>query len=151
MHDQIHLVVNRWRYRLIEMKLLLGALNFLFIAKLVTCESCGPIDILEVNFLLINESASNRIPVNIGDTQSLWELPEFKLDRPTVIYAFDFLENDESISTQIIIDYLQHFRIFTPFDQNFSRAGSKLLFHIELHDLTIQLRETTFRSEKTFD
>lgn len=90
------------------MKLFLGAFNFLFIAKLVICESCGPIDILEVNFLLINASASNRIPINIGDTQILWGLPEFKLDRPTVIYAFDFLENHESISAQIIIDaYLQ--------------------------------------------
>lgn len=90
------------------MRILFRALSLVFVLKLVSTESCGPIDIEDVNFLLINDSISNHVLIRLDETQSLWDTPEFKLDRPTIAYAFDFLENRESISTQIIVDaYLQ--------------------------------------------
>lgn len=90
------------------MKILFKALSLILVLNLVSSESCGPIDIDDVNFLFINGSIPNHVLIRLDETQSLWDTPEFKLDRPTIIYAFDFLENHESVSTQSIVDaYLQ--------------------------------------------
>jgi len=69
--------------------------------KLILCESCGPID--NVNFLLITGlELAEEVPLN--ETASLLDDPNFRKENPTVIYAFDFLEDANSTSTALIVD-----------------------------------------------
>lgn len=70
----------------------------------VLCESCGPISIEDVDFLLIKNGYQSNVRVKLNETESLIDSDDFRLENPTVIYAFDFLENHESISTQTIVD-----------------------------------------------
>jgi len=78
----------------------------------VKCESCGPINLEDVNLVYFNDIA---VSVSLANVTKIFRHEAFDSEKETIIYTFDFLENINSISNQII-------------SEPFLRAGDKFNF-----------------------
>ena len=82
-------------------KAFLGAICLLFLITFVKCESCGPIKPEDVNLVYFNDIA---VSVNLANVTKIFNHEAFDSEKETIIYTFDFLEQIDSISNQIIAE-----------------------------------------------
>lgn len=66
------------------------------IFKFISGEFCEKIPIEDLNFLIYK--------VGLNETEHFLDNVKFRLEKPAVLYAFDFLETHESISTKTIVE-----------------------------------------------